>query len=181
MDSNFNISGLAELQAQLDQLPALIERKLMRSALRAGMKVTADIAKQMVPVAAPSGKNAKLYGGYAGALRDSIRISTGTRGTLVRARLRAGNKTAYYAHMVEYGTIQHYIKPITAKSLFFAGINRELIDHPGAHKHPFMRPALDAAAVDNSPAFQAVAAYLQGRIGKELAMLPDEQDSTAKP
>ena len=37
-----------------------------------------------------------------------------------------------------------------------------------------MRPAMDAAAADNSEAFTAIATYLGPRINKELAKLPDE-------
>lgn len=163
MASDVQVAGLSELQALLDQLPAQIERKLMRGALRAGQKVVLDQAKASIHH-------------ISGDLAKSLRISTSARGGIVKATVKAGDKKAYYAHMVEFGTAAHYIKPKSAKSLFFAGLLKEGVDHPGARKTPFMRPAMDAQASADSPAFQAVAAYLAPRITKELAKLPDEKN-----
>lgn len=161
MANDVQLAGLADLQAMLDQLPANIEKKLMRSALRAGQKVVLEQAKFSIH-------------NVSGALAKSLRISTSARGGVVKATVKAGDKKAFYAHMVEFGTAAHFIKPKSAKSLFFAGVMKEGVDHPGARKSPFMRPALDAQASNESPAFQAVAAYLVPRITKELAKLPDE-------
>lgn len=180
MDSDVKIGGLSELQDYLDQLPVNIEKKICRGALRAGQKVVADFARQMAPVAPPNAENQRLYGGYAGALRDSIRVTTRSRRGRVTATVKAGDATAYYANMVEFGTAAHFIKHRNAKSLFFAGLFREGVDHPGAQKRPFMRPALDYAAMEDGPALQAVVAYLRTRINKELAKLPDEADGTTK-
>ena len=158
---DINITGLSELQAQLDRLPANVEKKLLRGALRAGQKVVLEAAKANIRT-------------ISGDLAASLRISTRSRKNgLVSARVVAGAKKVFYAHMVEFGTAQHYIKPKTRRSLFFAGINAEVIDHPGAKKHPFMRPAIDGAA---DAAMQAFANYLSGRITSELDKLPDEAD-----
>lgn len=134
--------GLAELHKALQQLPVEIERKLLQGALRAGLKEMQAAAKANVPV-------------KSGALRDSIKVRV--RNKKDRWRLKgsvvAGNKTAYYAHMVEFGTAAHLIKPKNRKSLFFAGVMRELVEHPGATPKPFMRPAFDAAAAAAINAF----------------------------
>lgn len=134
--------GLAELHKALQQLPVEIERKLLQGALRAGLKEMQAAAKANVPV-------------KSGALRDSIKVRV--RNKKDRWRLKgsvvAGNKTAYYAHMVEFGTAAHLIKPKNRKSLFFAGVMRELVEHPGAAPKPFMRPAFDAAAAAAINAF----------------------------
>lgn len=172
--SDTAVTGLAELQAFLDQLAPNVEKKLMRGALRAGQTVVANYAKGKVHTAAPSGVNKKLYGAYAGALRDSIRVVTSARGGKVVATVKAGNKTAYYARWVEYGTVAHLIKAKNGGALSFGGREYSSLNHPGAHKNPFMRPALDMASNGESAAFQAVSAYLQGKITKELASLPDE-------
>jgi HK97 gp10 family phage protein len=171
------VTGLSELNDMLARLPVDIEKKLMRGALRAGQKVVLEKAKQNAPVAPPNSENAHLYGAKSGSLQDSLSIKTRIKNGKIISTVKAGNKVAYYAHMVEFGTSQHWIRPKGAKSLFFAGLMKDAVNHPGAKKKPFMRPALDWAGTADSPAFQAVQAYLQGKITKELAKLPDEADT----
>lgn len=173
--ANEIVTGLAELQKQLDMLAPNIEKKLLRGALRAGQLVTAQIAKDKVPVAQPSAENARLYGSQPGSLRDSIRVSTSARGSRVVAKLKAGSKAAFYAHFVEFGTLAHVINgPLSLGGKVYAKL-----DHPGAKAQPFMRPALDWAASGESESFKAVGAYLAQRITKELSKLPDETDTRA--
>lgn len=162
------IDGLAELHKQLQALPLNIERKLMRGALRAAQKVVLEQARQNI-------------NNLSGELGASLRISTRVRRDgQISARVVAGNKKAFYAHMVEFGTGRHFIKPKNRKSLFFAGMAREVVDHPGATAKPFMRPAADAAMGNNSEAMEAFKAYLRSRITKEMDKLPDESDSTTR-
>ena len=152
MANELHVSGLSELDKLLKELPARIEGNIMRGAMRAGAKVFADRAKQMVPV-------------KSGQLRDSIKVSTRSKRGRVSATVRAGGKKAFYAHMVEFGTARHFIKPRKRKSLFFAGIAREVVDHPGASPKPFMRPALDGGQVE---AVNAAADYIRKRLAKEV-------------
>lgn len=161
--SEQSVTGLAELQQFLDQLPAKLEKNVLRGAMRAGAKVQMERAKQIVPVEAA--------GPHAGALRDSLRIKTSVRNGVVKASVSAGNKKAYWARWVEFGTAPHFIKPKNRKSLFFAGLAREVINHPGAKKHPFMRPALDGTV---QAAVQAVGAYIRKRLTKEGIQVPSE-------
>lgn len=151
--SDFQLTGLAELNEILQTLPAKIEANVLRGAMRAGQKVILEAAKANVPV-------------KSGALRDSLKIKTSTRKGKASATLVAGDKRAFYAHMVEFGTAAHMIKPKKAKSLFFAGLARQVIDHPGAGQQPFMRPAFDEAA---PAALDAVREYIATRLPKEIA------------
>lgn len=153
MVSELHVSGLFELDKLLKELPAKIEGNIMRGAMRAGAKVFADRAKELVPV-------------KSGQLRDSIKVSTRSKRGRVSATVRAGGKKAFYAHMVEFGTARHFIKPRKRKSLFFAGLAREVIDHPGASPKPFMRPALDGGQAE---AVNAAADYIRKRLAKEVA------------
>jgi HK97 gp10 family phage protein len=153
-----DIKGLRELQQALDQLPEKLERNIMRGAMRAGAKVFLDEAKQHVPVA-------------SGDLRDSLRISTSVKGGVVKAAVKAGNAKAWYARLVEFGTAAHFIKPKNRKSLFLAGLFREVVNHPGAQKKPFMRVALDAGWV---AAANAVADYIRKRLTKQGINTPSE-------
>lgn len=153
MANELHVSGLSELDRLLKELPAKIEGNIMRGAVRAGAKVMETRAKELVPV-------------DDGDLRDSIKVSTKSKRGQVSATVRAGGKKAFYAHMVEFGTARHFIKPKKRKSLFFAGMAREVVDHPGTSPKPFMRPALDNSQRE---AVDAAAAYIRARLAKEAA------------
>jgi len=159
------IRGLSELHKTLQELPAKIERNILRGGLRAGAKVIEDEAQRLVPVALPTMDSVKR-GARAGELKRSIRVTMrANKSGQVRAQLKAGNSVAWYAHLVEFGTARHWIKPKSRKSLFLAGLAKELVDHPGAKPKPFMRPAYDnkwRSAID------AMASYVRDRLPREL-------------
>jgi HK97 gp10 family phage protein len=166
--SEIRMSGLADLQKILDELPAKIEANVLRGGLRAGAKVIEEEAKRLVPIGEP--RVTRTKGGEPtlhrpGELRKSIRVSMRSKKGIVQAMVKAGNKDAWYAHLVEFGTARHWIKPKNRKSLVLAGLMRELVDHPGARPKPFMRPAFDAKA---QAAIQAMADYMNKRLPKEL-------------
>lgn len=170
MATETRIEGMAELHKLLQGLPAKVEGNVMRGALRAGQKVFMEAAKAAVPV-------------DKGALRDSIKISFRARSQkhgVVRMHLQAGGKTAWYAHIIEYGTASYYTgkgrtvgKPYTIKpkegskvgALFFGGVMREAVQHPGIKPRPFMRPAVDGYS---QQAIDATANYIRTRLPKEL-------------
>jgi HK97 gp10 family phage protein len=154
MASETRIDGLAELNKALSDLPAKIEGNIMRGALTAGLRKMQAVAKANVPT-------------KSGDLRNSIKVRADRRALRrgqVKVSLTAGDKKAYYANMVEYGTAQHFIKPRSAKSLFFAGLAREVVDHPGSRPKPFMRPALDQG---ENEAILTVREYIKKRLAKE--------------
>lgn len=147
------ITGGADLQKMLNELPAKIEGRILRGAVRAGAKVIEEKAKELVPV-------------RTGKLKDSIKVSTRSRRGQISATVRAGDRKSYYAQWVEFGTAKHFIKPKESKSLFFAGMAKEVVNHPGASAKPFMRPALDSS---QEQAVRAFADYVQKRLAKEAA------------
>jgi HK97 gp10 family phage protein len=150
------IKGGRELAEFLAQLPAKIEKNIMRAALRAGANEFKAEAKANVPV-------------DDGDLRDSIRVSTRSKGGTVYASVKAGNKKAWYWHFVEFGTQPHIIKAKKAGSLQFGGTFAKSVMHPGAKPKPFMRPALDAKS---GAAVAAVAAKVRERLTKEGINVP---------
>lgn len=181
-----HVKGLALLSKRLDEISAEIEKNVMRQALREGAKVIAEQAKVNAGSHRTSSKNKRLYGGYAGALRDSIRVGSGkVRRGVVTASVRAGGmKTkagadVYYANWVEYGTAAHAIVARLSNGKNAASrINRQAkkmrtalnisgnwvgpaVVHPGARARPFMRPALEAKAQE---AVVAVGNYIKKRL-----------------
>lgn len=148
--SDVTIHGLADLSAILQSLPVKIEKNVLRGALNAGAQVIRKDAMAAVPV-------------QSGALRKSIRVSTRSKGGSVSATIRAGDRAAFYAHMVEFGTAAHKIK---AKPGSMLAIGVASVDHPGARSKPFMRPALDGKS---TAAVESMADYMRDRIPREAA------------
>lgn len=167
-----HVKGLADLQRELNALPANIERNVMRGALRAGSLVFQREAQARINNAPPNKRNAQRYGGRIGLLRQSVRISVAVRNGVVRAFVKAGGKVkggglAYYASWVEKGTKPHVIKVKQAKGLAIGGAATgrswtvAQVNHPGAKPHPFMVPAFD---VGSRPAVIAVREYIRKRL-----------------
>ncbi len=159
--SEVTVKGLDQLQKFLDQLPAKIEKNVMRGALRAGAKPVLAAAKANAPVATPSAENQRLYGLHSGALRDSIRISVSVKGGKVTAAVKAGKGDVYYARFVEYGTRAHKIAAANKGFLGFANRYYKSVEHPGSGPRPFMRPALDSQA---TAAVLATGEYIKKRL-----------------
>lgn len=153
-----DIKGLRELQAALEQFPAKVERNILRGAMRAGAKEIAEEVQRRAPVA-------------DGDLRASVRARARVKHGKVLGLVSVGDKKAWYARFVEFGTAAHFIKPKARKSLFIAGLLRETVDHPGARKNPFFRTAIDAAW---RRAVEAVVAYIRRRLTKAGVDLPSE-------
>lgn len=177
MADDRTISGGRELSQFLQQLPAKIEKNIMRAALRAGAAEIRKEARELVPV-------------EMGDLRRSIRVSAKAKGGKVQASVKAGDKKAFYAHMVEFGTKPHLIKvreedrPINYKLTRKRGvltrvsmrtINRRglmignnfvgpKVDHPGARPSPFLRPAFDNAG---DRAIKAIGDKIRERLTKQ--------------
>lgn len=177
MAEESTIVGGRQLAQALQQLPTKIERNIMRAALAAGARVIRDDARQNVSV-------------IDGALRRSIKVSTGSKRGTVTAKVKAGDRVAFYAHMVEYGTKPHLIKvkeedrPINYRLTRKRGvltrvsmrtINRRglrignnfigpTVEHPGARPAPYMRPALDNKTGE---AIAAVAAKVRERLTEQ--------------
>lgn len=147
------ISGLDSIKRQLALFPDKVKVNVVRGAMRAGAAVIAKSAKENVPV-------------RTGALKKSIRVSSrSSRGDWVRATAKAGNKEAWYAHLVEFGTGSHWINPKNRKALRLPdGRFVRRVDHPGSAGQPFMRPALDENV---RAALNAAAAYMRRRLAIE--------------
>lgn len=167
MANEIKIEGLAELNKMLQQLPAKVEKNIIRGGLRAGAAVFRDKTKANIP--------AQML-----ALKRSIRITTNTRSGRITATVVAGNKDAYYAHWIEYGTASYYqgkgrtvgqpyaIRPRGgAAALRFNNIFTGGVIHPGIRPRPYMRPAVDSGTQE---AIRAMVDYMKARIEREMRL-----------
>lgn len=178
--ADVQVRGLAQLHQVLQSLPTDVEVKVLRGGLRAGQKVVQQRAQALAPA-------------KSGALRSSIKVRLNTKAQkrgFVRADVVAGGKTAWYAHLVEFGTGQHYAgkgsssvrKPYIIRAKTAAGgrevttgMKRRALRVGGAFVnqvvHPGIRPAgfMQAAAQDlDGPALAAFVQYVQARLPREI-------------
>jgi HK97 gp10 family phage protein len=167
--TDFRVDGLAELKKQLQELPAKIEGNVMRGALTAALKVLRREVLANIPE-------------KTGALKKSVKIRFDRKSLkrgYVNGYLTAGDKQAYYAHMIEFGTASFYTgkgssvgRPYTivskkkGGSLVFGGQSYRSVTHKGIRPRPFMRPAVDGST---NEALKAMGDYIAQRLPKELA------------
>lgn len=184
--ADIQVQGLADLDALLKSLPAKIEANVIRGAVRAGQKVVVDDAKANVP-------------SDSGALLKSIKIKadrSANRRGYVRADVVAGDATAWYSHLIEFGTGQFYEgtgrsvrkpyviwardkegKRYSSRQIRRAnrGSNESALYFQGKMYskviHPGIKPEgfmRNAARLLDGPALDAFVAYVQKRLPREL-------------
>jgi len=133
------VSGLADELHKLAQIPVEVEMRISRGAVREAAKVMRGAAMSFAPI----GKGTSKWRPAPFHLRETIRVSTGVRGKIIKAAVRVGNrkKGVFYAGMVMIGTPAHIIKAPARGALGFGGIVRQVVQHPGAKAQPFMEQA----------------------------------------
>lgn len=180
MAEEIHVTGLADLNKFLQELPVKMEKNVMRGAMRAGAKVILDAAKANVH-------------SVSGELAKGLKVSVRIRGGVVIASIKTTGEHSYVAHWVEFGTAAHWIsvqKSERPSRMTWRGVrafsigtlNRMAkrgslkigtnfigasVAHPGARPKPFMRPALDARAQD---AVIAVGEYIKKRLATKYGL-----------
>lgn len=153
MSNMVRVKGLSELNKFLQELPAKMERNVVRGALRAGAK---EATLPEVKAQLQSNGSVKT-----GALAAGLKVSTGGRNGTVIAKVKVTGKHAFVAPWLEYGVGAHRIVASKDKSLIFGGLFAKSVDHPGFSPKPFMRPGLDASATQ---AVVRAAEYMKKRL-----------------
>jgi HK97 gp10 family phage protein len=164
-DQSISISGLADLQKMLDELPAKIEANIMRGALRQGANVYRDRARAAAPV------------GKTGKLKKSIKVKTNVKKGKAVSQVVAGGGDAFYAKFVEFGTASFYegsgktvggpykMSPKNKKAIKFGEVFSSTAVHEGVRPTGFMRKAFDGGTTE---VIDQVADYIRMRIGREI-------------
>jgi HK97 gp10 family phage protein len=151
------IVGGRQLDDLLKRLAPKLERNIMRGALRAGTVPIREDVKRRAPV-------------DSGALRNSVRTTSRARKGQVSASVKVGNREAWYAHLIEFGTRPHVIKAKPGRAMQFGGRITAQVNHPGITGKPFIRPAADATTPE---AIREVTKYIRKRLTKEGINTPD--------
>lgn len=151
MNDLVHVKGLADLQRFLDQVPAKLERNVLRGALRAGANVLKPAAQ------------ANIHS-VSGDLAHSLKVRSDARGGRVTASVYTRHFTARW---VEYGTKPHDIAPKNRQALSIGGLFFASVHHPGAKGVGFLRNALDTRAAD---AVVAAARYMQQRLATQQGL-----------
>lgn len=144
------VTGMRELDRALSVLPDNIAQKVLRQAVAAGASVMKREAKRRCP---------KRTGRLAKSIAMKFkRIGRGSRRGRVFYQVGPKEK---YAHLVEFGTGPHIIKPNATRrvilrlrgekvseywGLGYKGRFGKKVKHPGATAQPFLRPAFDESA-----------------------------------
>ena len=111
-DFRLEVQGFADLERKLQELPAKLSKKAARKGLRAGAKIVADRAKQLVPTdTGRLRRSIKVRAGQRSRKNISVLVLTGTREELgIPASARG-----YYPMAIEAGSsktpAQPYMRP----------------------------------------------------------------------
>lgn len=153
MSKDFKITGLKEINDALAALPEKIQKNIVRTALRRGIKHYNRIAR---------GNFRTRTGKLAASLQARTKILKSGRveargGFLTRSG--KGKGKVYYAHFVEFGTQPHVIRARRGKGLGFLGLKK--VNHPGSRA---FKPITKAFTTGTSGAIQAATAYMRKKL-----------------
>ena len=128
---NIDLEGLERLESLLEQLPIKLQRKALRSSLQHGTEIVKEEARRNCPKRKPAhGWMAFVEDLDQPSLHDNIVSKVTVSKTRAWGRVGIDYKKVRHGHLVEFGTEPHRQKKLG-------------IQHPGARKRPFMRPAVD--------------------------------------
>lgn len=134
MASNFEFKASPELQKNIRKLQKRFGIRFTRTILRKASKPLVKQAKQNASHAERTGDLQRTIGSLN--VRNKPEIKVGPLNIQGRS---------FYAHMVEFGTAAHTLKPKKKKALRFKAHNGQVItraaEHPGMAPFPFLRPA----------------------------------------
>lgn len=146
-----DIKGLAEIERRLRELPEKVRRKHVRKSLKDATEIVRSDAQRRAPREDMTMDMWDyIYGVDTGPhLKDNItsKVTVGANGA--SGKVGIDYKKVHHGHLVEFGTKPHRIGKFS---------------HPGAKKHPFMRPAFDARGDE---AVEVITTQLRDAVEKE--------------
>lgn len=125
------IHGSERLIAKLRRTNSNVQAGLEPILLAAGEVIRQAAEENVRPTSAVTADN---------MIKETIERKSGR----IEVWIGPQRKTAWYAHLIEWGAKPHRIVPRKAKMLkFINGALRRGANHPGMAAKPFMRPAFD--------------------------------------
>jgi HK97 gp10 family phage protein len=131
------IQGFREIDQILGALGKSMGAKVVRKAIRDG-------AKPLLKEAKANASHADVTGNLSLSLGFQTDKEGGYSEVMGPRRGRGKNAKGWHAHLVEYGTAPHLIKPKKGTMLKIGGRLVKEAMHPGSKAQPFLRPAWDA-------------------------------------
>lgn len=162
MSDKIRVDGISDLMKAMDEFPGKLERSILRGGMRAGAKIILQEAASRIR-------------SFSGELAESGRLSTSNKNGIVEAKITFGSRVkggsrnargergAFYAGMVEFGTATHVIKAAKAKALKIGNRFVTSVQHPGAKPQPFFRPAI---SVKLNEAGETLVGYVRARVDR---------------
>lgn len=160
-----SLKGLSDVQRHIRQLPAKVEKKVLRGAARAAGKVVMDEAGARVT---------------SEEVREGLTMNTQSEPgrVVVKITVKSGWARSV-ANWLEYGTDPHFISVSDAdrQGMSVRRVNERTkagtlviggqpvggtVHHPGARPHPFLRVSLDLKEAD---AIAAAQSFINSRVG----------------
>ncbi len=154
---SMDLSGIAEVNAMIDNVLKAYPPKVLLQIMRKAVKPLAEKIKADAPkggeaafsvTISKSGEIKTRHIGY-GIIPPSIKIRGSVKYTPVVRVGPYGRWARSLARWVEFGVKAHDIYPKKGRKLYMIGRDRELIavdkvHHPGIKARPFIRPAFDS-------------------------------------
>lgn len=155
---------VSDLLRKLAQLGVKVKANTVRRGLYAGAAILRDEARRHVPIRTGALKKSIIaetdrHGSTREKLVVKVKIAPNAFKITPKGRLKKVSRKSQkargknyvrgevyprnYAHLVEFGTQPHTVGRGSKVEKSQYGLQ-----HPGAKKHPFMRPALDIAGTD---------------------------------
>ncbi len=154
--SELHVKGLEQLYKTLNALPDKMAKKVWGSASSAMASTIAKQARKEAPYGRgqDAGRTKVKTKKKTVHLRDTIKIKKlRSSRTSINYVVHAGLGIRY-AHLVEFGSAPHTIRPKTAKALGFEYLVRESAEHPGTRPNRFMTRAFSKTHKEAMEAFK---------------------------
>ncbi|WP_243395566.1 HK97 gp10 family phage protein [Sphingomonas oleivorans] len=169
------VRGKREVRSFIAKLPEELANRVLRGAARAAANVVADEAKDR---------------SISDEVSAAIKVATQREADRIIAKVQVKGLGAYIAPWLEYGTDPHFISVDDSQraGMSVGRVNRlakegslvingqfvgSTVWHPGAQRHPFLRPALD---IKEAEAVTAAQHYISTRVSKGGITGKDEGD-----
>lgn len=136
----FKVQGFAELEKQMRDLPAKIEKRILARSVYAGAVIVRTEARsEIAKRTGATSKMVRIFRARSGVKPGTVIYRVGLKENKYVAGLRG-----HIGRFLEFGTGPHIIRPKKAKALGKDGHLGALVHHPGTRPKPWLLPSFQA-------------------------------------